>query len=169
MNLFYQTYEIALKVWQTMQEQQEKEINFPNYIVELAMQETEIKDQIWVLITGGDKNKTISFKEMEKLSDYLGLNLCEEEINSVLFWGKYNNNKDFKKIQDAWLEVQTNSYNPQGDDNDSKVELDSETSYNKESLRNIEISYADFCQIFEKNEKSCKRRLTKKIDLKKMK
>ncbi|OII71665.1 uncharacterized protein cubi_01279 [Cryptosporidium ubiquitum] len=152
-----------------MQEQQEPEIKFPNHIVELALQEQEIKDRIWVLITGGDKSKTISFKEMKELSEILCLNLCEEEINSALFWGKYGNSENFKKIQNAWLQVQTNSSNSQEDDDDSKVESDSTNSYSKESLKNIELSYTDFCDIFERNERSCKRRLTKKIDLRNVK
>ncbi|KAH8585191.1 uncharacterized protein ELE39_002124 [Cryptosporidium sp. chipmunk genotype I] len=153
-----------------MQENQEREIQFPDHLVELAIKEPEVKDQIWVLISGGDKNKTISFKNMEEVSRILGLNLCEEEINSMLFWGKYANSKDFKKIENFWLEAQTSSSNLQEDgDDDSKVESDSGTSYNLESLRNIEINYAEFCEIFERNERSCKRRITKKIDLRNVK
>lgn len=152
-----------------MQEHEEKEIQFPTHLVELALQEQEVKDQIWVLISGGDKNKTISFSELEKLSEALGLNLCEEEINSMLFWGKYGNNKDFKKIQNSWLEIQTGSSNLQGSEHDSKVESDSEASSDLESLRNIEINYTDFCEIFARNERSCKRRIAKKIDLRNVK
>lgn len=144
-------------------------MEFPSQVVELAMQESGVKDQIWVLMTGGGKDKTISFKEMEELSGILGLNLCEEEIKSVLFWGKYIRNKNFKKIQSLWLDLQTDSSNAQEDGEDSKAESESEISFSKESLKDIEVSYEDFCEIFERNERMCKRRIAKRIDLRNVK
>lgn len=144
-------------------------MEFPSHVVELAMKESGVRDQVWVLITGGDKNKTISYKEMEEISGILGLNLCEEEIKSVLFWGKYGSSKNFKRIQSLWLDLQTGLSSAQEDCEDSKAEPDLEVSFSKESLKDIEISYKDFCDIFERNERSCKRRIAKRIDLRNVK
>ncbi|KAJ1605127.1 hypothetical protein OJ253_3316 [Cryptosporidium canis] len=137
----------------------------PEHLVELAQRESAVMDQVWVLLSGGDKGGRISYKEIERFSGILGLNLCEEEIKSMLFWGKYSRSKDFKKIQDAWLDVETGSSGSQEGIGDSKAESDLGTQVDKESLKDIEINYAEFCEIFKRNERDRKRRMTEKIDL----
>ncbi|KAF7456201.1 hypothetical protein HWI79_3246 [Cryptosporidium felis] len=136
--------------------------SFPKDLVRLAMQEQEMKDKIWTLITGGDKNKTISRKEIAEISEIFGLNLCQSEIDSVLFWGKYGSDRRFKKIEKEWLEVQVGLP-------DSKVGSSQENLVDKRALEEIELSYADFCNIFERNERNCKRRVARKIDVSKLK
>ncbi|KAK6588312.1 hypothetical protein RS030_6735 [Cryptosporidium xiaoi] len=142
---------------------------FSEEIIELARKEKETKDKIWVLITGSsDKNNRISRKDLEKLNETLEFKLVTKEIDTILFWGKHGHKKDFKTIQSNWLDL----YTAKGVDTErNNEEYDKYSEINKDnnilesSLLEIDLGYNEFCELFDRNEKNNKRRISKRIDI----
>ncbi|KAH8741740.1 hypothetical protein FG386_001314 [Cryptosporidium ryanae] len=144
---------------------------FSDELVELARKEKDVKDRIWVLITGGnDKNIRISKGDLEKLNKILGFKLETKEIDTILFWGKHGYKKEFKQIQGDWLdkytENNTKAENRDGKNHSESLETKANTEFTVEqSILNIDLGYDEFCDLFDRCERNNKKRISKRVNI----